>query len=297
MFRKLLREWFTFSKGERLGILVLAFFLLVFLAAPIAFRFMGNHKANSYHALRARVDSLVELLPNSADEPWQKDEWQRTYAAKSEPKLFPFNPNTLSKDSLVLLGFSPNQADVFLRYRERGGRFRTAEDFFKFNIVSPRQQERLSGLVNIPADTSRRFVKTEVVTALVELNSADTAELRTISGIGAYYAQQIVQLREKLGGFVSAEQLLEVKYFDREKLARVQPKITINTSLVTKLRLLPDDEPLLRKHPYVGAYAARGIVAYAKRKGDSPTLDELVSNNILTLEQAQKLKPYIEGEE
>ncbi|MDR1225328.1 MAG: helix-hairpin-helix domain-containing protein [Prevotellaceae bacterium] len=297
MFRRLLKEWFTFSRSERVGILVLAFLMLIFLVAPVVFRYVDNHHSNDYGALRARVDSLVELLPNGADEIQQTKERWYTPAAKSEAKLFVFNPNTLSKDSLVLLGFSPKQADVLLRYRERGGRFRTADDFFKFSIVSSKQQERLSGVVNIPVDTTMRYASQRAAFTPVELNSADTAELRTISGIGAYYAQQIVMLREKLGGFVSAEQLLEIKYFDQEKLTRIQPRIAINENLVQRLRLLPEDELLLRKHPYIGPYAARGIVAYAKRKGSAPTLDELVSNNILTLAQAQKLKPYVERAE
>ena len=44
----------------------------------------------------------------------------------------------------------------------------------------------------------------------VELNTADTATLKKIPGIGSYYARRIVDYRNRLGGFVSVAQLKEM---------------------------------------------------------------------------------------
>ena len=43
----------------------------------------------------------------------------------------------------------------------------------------------------------------------VSLNTADTTALKRIPGIGSYYASRIADYRKKLGGFASAEQILE----------------------------------------------------------------------------------------
>ena len=42
---------------------------------------------------------------------------------------------------------------------------------------------------------------------ILDLNTADTTELKWIRGIGRYIARQIVKYREELGGFYSPEQL------------------------------------------------------------------------------------------
>ena len=44
----------------------------------------------------------------------------------------------------------------------------------------------------------------------MELNTADTATLKKIPGIGSYYARKIVAYREALGGFVSKSQVTEI---------------------------------------------------------------------------------------
>ena len=46
---------------------------------------------------------------------------------------------------------------------------------------------------------------------MVELNSADSAALVELPGIGGYYAKQIIRFREKLwGSYANIEQLLEI---------------------------------------------------------------------------------------
>jgi competence protein ComEA len=44
---------------------------------------------------------------------------------------FKFNPNIVSKDSLLLLGVDERTASNLIKYREKGGKIKTAEKFFK----------------------------------------------------------------------------------------------------------------------------------------------------------------------
>jgi DNA uptake protein ComE-like DNA-binding protein len=50
------------------------------------------------------------------------------------------------------------------------------------------------------------------------------------------------------------------------------------------------DNDVLAKHPYIGAYAARGILHF--REKNPCTIDALVKNNILNAEKAEQLRPY-----
>ena len=44
----------------------------------------------------------------------------------------------------------------------------------------------------------------------VVLNTADTTVLKTVPGIGPYYARKVVEYGERLGGYVSVDQLDEI---------------------------------------------------------------------------------------
>lgn len=60
----------------------------------------------------------------------------------------------------------------------------------------------------------------------VDINSATEEELaRELSGIGPIKARRIVEYREKIKGFVSIEQLMEIKGIGPKTLARNREKI------------------------------------------------------------------------
>ena len=53
-------------------------------------------------------------------------------------------------------------------------------------------------------------IKPKLPPVVVEINTADSAELMRLNGIGASFSRRIVKYRNLLGGFISKEQLLEV---------------------------------------------------------------------------------------
>lgn len=60
----------------------------------------------------------------------------------------------------------------------------------------------------------------------VDLNSADTAALMDLPGIGEVLAQKIIQYREANGPFESASQLLNIDGIGEETLENLLPYIT-----------------------------------------------------------------------
>ena len=128
----------------------------------------------------------------------------------------------------------------------------------------------------------------------VDLNEADSAALIEVKGIGPYFCKKILELRERLGSFASTHQLLEIKGMDEEKFERIKGQVFVHPSGIKRFKLTEADKRFLARHPYIGAYNARGIALFAEAMGkDSCTLSNLVRNNILSAEAAEKLKPYI----
>ena len=133
----------------------------------------------------------------------------------------------------------------------------------------------------------------------VNLNTADTAQLIKLYGIGSYFAKKIIEYRERLGGsFVAKEQLLEIYNFTPDKLERIVDKIFIYEKDIQRFTLEELELSFMEKHTYIGPYAARGIIKYIeiKRKNGDSTLvlpKELADNDIITPNNAERLNYYI----
>lgn len=128
----------------------------------------------------------------------------------------------------------------------------------------------------------------------VELNTADSAELVKLYGIGQYYATRILQYREKLGGFAIPEQLLEIPGIDRERLTGFYENVFADSTFIRKMDIKTAEEDQLAGHLYIGRYLARCIIRYRETVGaDSCTLENLLRDNILSNEQARKIGWYL----
>ena len=72
----------------------------------------------------------------------------REKAARRQVESFRFNPNTVSVEDLRRLGFSEKQAASIDHYRQKGGRFRRAEDFAKSYVVADSVFDRLAPYID-----------------------------------------------------------------------------------------------------------------------------------------------------
>lgn len=61
----------------------------------------------------------------------------------------------------------------------------------------------------------------------ININSASSAQLDTLSGIGPAYAQRIIDYRNANGGFKSIEEILNVKGIGQKTLDKFKDSITI----------------------------------------------------------------------
>ena len=124
----------------------------------------------------------------------------------------------------------------------------------------------------------------------VVLNMADTATLMTVPGIGPYYARQIIRYGERLGGYVSVDQLDEIEDFPLESkkyfvIAEANPrKLNINQLSLNELK----------RHPYINFYQAKAITDYRRLHGPLKSLNELRLSKDFPQEAIDRLFPYIE---
>ena len=189
---------------------------------------------------------------------------------------FRFDPNTVSREDLCRLGFSEKQAASIVNYRLKGGRFRRKTDFAKSYVVADSVYRRLEPYIDIPR---------------VDLNLADSAAFDALPGIGGYFASRMVEYREKLGGSYSyAEQLMDIWNFDREKYDALADLITVDSAHVRPYPMWSLPEDSLRLHPYIGTYAAHGIVLFRENNPPSAwSVGALERAGVLRREDASRL--------
>lgn len=315
--KNIFRDFFTFNKRERNGV----FILLSIIAALVLYLNISSNFVSQEPVDFTKFDREVKEFEAVIEEKREYSNYserqaiheERMSGKETKPERFNFNPNNLSEQNWKRLGLNEKQIKSIKRYESKGGKFRTKEDVKKMYCLSIEQYETLEPFIQIssPAEVVRVPEKTKSIfqdgkvenasalnppkierLRVIELNSADSAELTSIKGIGAFYAKNIIKHRNALGGFVSKEQLLEIWKFDQEKLNAIEKYIDIDESKIKKININTCEAADL-KSPYIKWTVANAIVNYRKNHGKYKTVDEIKKTDLVDEETYRKIVPYL----
>ena len=201
----------------------------------------------------------------------------REKAVRRPVETFRFNPNTVSLEDLMRLGFSEKQAQSILNYRSKGGRFRRPADFAKSFVVADSVFDRLEPYIDIPR---------------IDINRADSAAFETLPGIGPYFAAKMVSYRASLRGYSTPEQLMDIYHFDRERYDGLKDLITCSKPEPYPLWTLPEAD--LARHPYITRDEAHSIVLYRTHQPRATwTLEGLKKAGVLSEEHHRQLSKCV----
>jgi len=148
---------------------------------------------------------------------------------------------------------------------------------------------RLEPYIHIPNEKSGG----KVYGIVVEVNTADSAKLTEIKGIGPAFAERIIKYRNQLGGFYKKEQLMEVYGIDSAKYQAIASSISVNPKRVKKIAINKVGIDDLRPFPYLNFKQMNAILQYRKQHGDYTSINDLRNVAILDDEILRKITPYI----
>ena len=319
------KDFFYYSKSERRSILILTGMGILLLAS-------GTYSHWTHQTELPRVDSLC--VDSFFVRVYQKHSPKDTFSksarvARPAPILSYFDPNKADSAELYRLGLPPFLAQRIVRYREKGGVFRKAEDFARIYGLSEKQyqslkpyividevlsqQKGLSGagsmvladshqvdvkgersLGRMPAFVSRQdsTLSKYPEGTVVDLNRADTVQLKKIPGIGSGLSKMIVAYRNRLGGYASVEQLQEIGYVD----SSLHKWFKVESGVYRPIKVNHASLDRLRNHPYMNFYKAKVILEYRRKRGKIKGLSQLSMFQEFTEKDLQKLKPYLDFE-
>lgn len=267
------KDFFYYTKSERRVILLLLAIALLLLGIWAVMEYLRPVEVPVTLSESEEIDSFLANLE-------EQEKIRKSHTPKNEISavLQPFDPNTADSVLLRQLGLPVYIVRNILKYRAKGGVFRSPESFSRIYGLKEEVYQKLKPYITIAPLVSVSHVRTDTFRQLkdtipyipkyeegtiVDLNKADTSILKRIPGIGSTLARMIVVYRQRLGGFYDVSQLQEVPHVRVElnKWFVVTPaglhKIQVNSASLDKLR----------SHPYMDFYKAKAIMEYRRKRG------------------------------
>lgn len=210
-------------------------------------------------------------------------------ARRERLHLRPMRMDTVRGEHLrEVLGFTVRQAEAYDAYVRRRDGIRSMEELRECYLLRD-LADTLAPFVSF----AERAEPADPYLRPVELNTADSAALRSIDGIGERSVAAIMEYRRRLGGFVSAAQLAEIPQVTESNYEKILKQICCDSCEIRKIDInfAPPEE--LDAHPYIGARTLRRILKQRQLKGGWSAIEEMTEDNILTQSEAARLAPYL----
>lgn len=307
------KDFFYYAKSDRIAlwiiltiiIAVISGFTGYYLSDRLRSHRLSEEEQKAYREIEAEMEQRRQQMQVQRDTPYYYQTPERRTA-----ELFYFDPNTADSTQFLRLGLRPFIVRNIYKYRAKGGVFRKPEDFSKLYGLEPSMFERLRPYIRIGGKVARedsvraakervwadrrdsiaqlRAEKYEVGT-VIDLNLADTVQLKKIPGIGSNYAAAIVRYRQRLGGYVSVNQLKEIDipetayqwlYVSGKKVNR----LSVNNGTFTQLN----------RHPYLNFYQTKAICEHRRKYGPIKDIVQLGLYTAFTQNDLRRIEPYLD---
>ena len=313
-----LRDFLYLNKSDRQVLLTLLSLAAIVLCALY---FTGSHEVEEMGRMgdQEMESKEEEKMRRMGDE---KDDQKPYYQTPQKvPERFAFDPNTADSTTLLRLGLRPWQVRNIYKYRAAGGIYRNKEDFAQLYGLTVKEYHELEPYIRISPDylpastlfekrkgghgddrmegdslsssTERRNYPVKIKEGeTIDLNIADTSDMKTVPGIGSYYARRIADYGRRLGGYVSVSQLDEIDDLPnnvKQFFVVSQPhprQLSINRLTLNELK----------RHPYINYYQARAITEYRRLHGPISHLSDLRLLPEFPPEVIDRLEPYVSYE-
>lgn len=218
---------------------------------------------------------------------------------KPAPQVDTVTLRTFSLDSVSVaylrtIGFTARQADLVIRYRDMIGGYRTMEEFAECYAVDSAMAARLEPYIIFPERPAEVIYNRPNITLPIDINSADSATLVSLRGIGPKSVVHILRYRELLGGYHSTAQLLELAAVTEDNFQHFSPQIYCDSAKIKKICINFASPKELEVHPYLSNRMLRRIINHRELKGGWSTVEEMIEDNIFSEEEAARIAPYLD---
>jgi DNA uptake protein ComE-like DNA-binding protein len=288
-FGQLVKDYFSFTRSERKGMLVLGFLLVLVVLLNL---------------LSDKIDFKKPVDPAEFFSAMEKIKQQNKMEKNPGKVLFRFNPNTISGLLLDSLSIPKLLKDNLVKYRSKGGSFRKPEDVRKlygmddslFSAIYPYiridEESRQLKSENLQV-TSRNFFE-------FDPNIASVEDLK-ILGFNSFQIKNLMAYRNKGGKFHHKIDLLKVYGIDTLFYKEVCQWIRIDNIRAETgekheyqvVELNMADSAAFLSLPGIGPAFAGRIIRYRRFLGGFYNNDQLLEVYGMTGEKLQQFSSYV----
>ena len=300
--KRIMKEYFTFSKKERIAVIILLCLIAAFLAAPY---FLEKEKQKPIIDT-ALQEQLIKLQQNNTDSVSNnKVEINNDSSSINKVDFFVFDPNTIDAEGWKKLGLNDRLIATILNYRNKGGKFRTAEDIRKIWGLKKEDADRLIPFVQIQSTTdnynnytnnynySKNKSSQKKITTPIDINIATAEELMQLPGMNHSLPFRIINYREKLGSFVNLQQIKTAYGMTDSIYQLINPYLKIDLNTIKKININTASEYELSLNPNISRDIAKAIIIYRNQHGNYQKLEDLKKIVFINEEMFQKIVPYL----
>lgn len=300
--KQFIKDYFSFNKRERNGIFILLIILLIVIAIPFVLPYFIPKEKTDFSQFKKEISAFEKSLKENSDTSYAKDfDFNHIDKSSAETILhpFPFNPNDLPEEKWKEMGFEEKQIKIIKNFEAKGGKFYKKEDLKKIYGISASEYAVLEPYIQIPSENKsytkkeNQIYKSDKNTTVIELNSADTTELKKLKGIGTWFAKKIIAYRTKLGGFYKKEQLFEVKGMDSAKYNGFSDYVSVNKYLIKTININSAAFDDLKSHPYIGYNIALSLTNLRQVHGKFSSVSDIKQSVLVTQKVYEKISPYL----
>ncbi len=316
--KKIVAEYFTFTRGNRIAILAIVFVILgVFFLPDVISK---NSAPKEIKTDTAWITKMKILEQRESNDPsfsdynennsshYQYDRKANSNYPKNKVELFYFDPNTISEEGWKKLGLRDKTIGTIQNYLNKGGKFRKADDLSRIYGLFPNEYERIAPYIKIgttiqsnnytenqyPKNETEQTAKTYTSKySIIDINTADTTALIALPGIGSKLSARIINFRDKLGGFYSVNQVGETFGLPDSTFQRIKQYLKLETPSLQKININTATIDELKTHPYIRYVLANPIVAYRNQHGNFSTIDDIKKVMVITEDIFIRIAPYL----
>jgi DNA uptake protein ComE-like DNA-binding protein len=288
-----IKDYFKFTREQRTAIVVLFGIIVVLQLIYFFVDFSVSEKEypdkQKWLALQSEID--IAKLDRRND----------------MPKMYLFNPNFISDYKGYKLGMSVQEIDRLLAFRKNNKFVNSAKEFQNITKVSDSLLNKIAPFFKFPDWVNQKkdfkgykdfsntaFAKKEKI-VLIEINQATKEDLIKIYGIGEAISIRILTQKEKLGGFVSMEQLNDVWGLSPEVITNLNTHFTIvKLPNLNKIDINNASLKELSQFFYFKYDLARQIVKYRSMNGNFENIEDLIKIKGFPVEKAKIIGLYLD---
>lgn len=256
-------NYFVFSNSEKKGIFI---FVCVLFLMTLFYMVMPYFFINEKYDF---TEFKKEL------------EAKKGISEKRDFQLFNFNPNLISRDSLLLLGLSSKQSFNIVNYRKKVGQFKSEKDFRKIYSIEDSLATVLAPYLTFSNNRSKQKVASISKNRNDSLfnfnpNSVSEYELESL-GLSSGQAKTLINFKQKGGKFYKKEDLKKIYSISDELYNKLEPYISIerDENEISIIELNSATKEQLKKIRGIGEKTAERLIVYRTQLGGYSNLNQL----------------------